>query len=156
MTYFYSGHIVQTPSLPSLNGSTITTPSILSQSHVTFLDVDVCIDEGQLCTSVHIKPTNHQQYLHNHSCHPISTKCSIPYSLATRGWFICIHPKDLCTYTSNLTKAFASHGYPISLIQKQLSQALHHLNSTPGPSHDPLYFSLTTTYYLDFHQLKDP
>ena len=65
-----------------------------SQSHVTFLDVDVHIEQGQLRTSVHIKPTNHQQYLHYHSCHPILPKRSIPYSLATWGRCICFHPED--------------------------------------------------------------
>ena len=125
-----------------------------SRSHVTFLDVDVHIDQGQLRTSIHIKPTNHQQYLHYHSCHPISTKRSIPYSLATRGLRICSHPKDLHTYTCNLTKAFASRGYPVPLIQKQLSRALHYSNTTPRPSHDTHHLSLTTTYYPGLHCLK--
>ena len=64
--------------------------------------------------------TNSQQYLHYHSCHPISTKCSIPYSLATQGQCICSHPDNLHTYTSNLTKAITSYGYPVLLIEKQL------------------------------------
>ena len=111
-----------------------------SQSHVTFLDVDVHINQGQLRTSVHIKPNNHQQYLHYHSCHPISTTRSIPNSLATRGQRTSFHPEDLHIYTCNLTKAFASRGYPVSLIQKQLSQALHHSNTNPRTSRDPITF----------------
>ena len=62
---------------------------------------------------------------------PITTvgiPCSIPYSLATKG------------ATCNLTEAFASHGYPVPLIQKQLSRVLHHPNSTPCPYHNPVTF----------------
>ena len=81
--------MVQTPSSPSLNSSTVailpTSPGTPAQFHVIFLDFDVRIDQGQLHTSVHIKPTNHQQYLHYHSCYLISTKCSIPYSLLPGG-----------------------------------------------------------------------
>ena len=47
-------------------------------SHATFLDVNIRIDQVQFCTSINMKPTNHQQYLHYHSCNPISTKYSIP------------------------------------------------------------------------------
>ena len=34
-------------------------------AELTLLDVNV--EQGQLCTYIHIKPTNHQQYLHYHS-----------------------------------------------------------------------------------------
>ena len=118
-----------TLSLISLNSSTVSIPST-SPSYVTFLDVDVRIENGHFHTSVHIKPTNSQQYLHYYSCHPTSTKCSIPYSLATRGRRICNH---LQTYTSNLTRAFTFRGYPGPLIDKQLSRGLHH----PNPSRPP-------------------
>ena len=92
--------------------------------------VDVRIEHGQFCTSIHIKPTNYQQYPHYHSCHATSTKCSIPYSLATRG----NHPDNLHTYTSNLTRAFTSHGFQAPLIHKQLFRGLHHPDPSPPPS----------------------
>ena len=68
-----------------------------SSSKVTFLDVYLRVNHGQLHTSVHVKPTNLQQYLHFSSCHPSSNKRSIPYSLAIRGRRICSHPDDLHT-----------------------------------------------------------
>ena len=103
MTYSYFGHIdFLITFLEWINSHyPVHVKWNISQSHVTFLD-------GQLCTSIHIKPTNHQQYLHYHSCLPITTKHSIPYSLAIQGRRIYSHPIDLHTYTCNLTKAFAS------------------------------------------------
>ena len=62
--------------------------------------------------------------------------------------------EDLHTYNCNLSKAFISRGYPIPLIQKQLSRALYHSNTTLRPSCDTNHFSLTTTYYWGLHQLK--
>ena len=114
MTYSCFGHMVLTPSLHFLNGSTVTIPSTLpgtlprpvSHSWTS----DVLIDQDQFRTSVCVKPTNHIS--HYRSCHSISTKFSIPYSLATQGRCICSHPDDLYIYTSNLTKAFTSLGYP--------------------------------------------
>ena len=67
-------------SLLSWNSSTVT---ILSTSPGTlsppspFLDINVHINHSQFRSSVHVKPTNSQQYLHYHSCHPKSTKRSI-------------------------------------------------------------------------------
>ena len=119
-------------------------------SHVTFLDVIVRIDHGHFRTSVHIKPTNCQQYLHYNSSHPTSTKCSIPYSFATWGHRICNHPDDHHIYTSNLTRAFISHGYTVPLSHKRLFQGLHH----PNPSQDPDHLFLITTYYTGLHRLK--
>ena len=48
-----------------------------SRFHATFLDVD----KLGVCTSAHIKPTNHQQYLHFSSYHPPNTPYLIYYSM---------------------------------------------------------------------------
>ena len=53
---------------------------------------------------------------------------------------ICSHPEDLHTYNYNLTKAFASRGYPVPLIQKHLSRALYHSNTTLAPPMMPSTF----------------
>jgi len=42
----------------------------ISQNSVTFLDVDVFLDNGVIKTKVHVKDTNKMQYLHYESCHP--------------------------------------------------------------------------------------
>ena len=79
----------------------------ISSSLVTFLDIDIFVDRSGFCTSVHIKSTNHQQYLHFSSCHthPPNTHT---FSQAICGRRICNHPSDLSSFTSNLTPAFAS------------------------------------------------
>ena len=60
--------------------------------------------------------------------------------------------KLVCDFKLAANKA--SCGYPVPLIQKQLSRALYHSNTTPCPSRDAQHFSLTTTYYLGLHRLK--
>ena len=53
---------------------------------VTVIVVEVLLGNTEFHKQKNIevfKPTNSQQHLHYHSCHPISTKHSIPYSLAT-------------------------------------------------------------------------
>ena len=73
--------------------------------------------------------------------------------LPIQGWCIFRHPDDLHTFTSNLTKAITSHGYPVLLIKKQLFCGLH--QPTPSPLH-PITF-LTIMYYRNLHRLEaDP
>ena len=90
MTFSSFGLMVPTPLSSSLNASTVTLPSN-SLGIPPYLDVDVHLSHDHLHTSVHLKPTNLQQYLNFSNCHPSSTKCSIPFSLASRGgksgWF---------------------------------------------------------------------
>jgi len=57
----------------------------ISNKTVTFLDVDITLKNNTLTIFVHIKPTNHMQYLHYSSSHPYHTKKAIPFSLAFRG-----------------------------------------------------------------------
>jgi hypothetical protein len=91
-----------------------------STSHVTFLDVDVYLEEGVLRTNVHFKPTNNLQYLHHDSCHPTYTKRALPHSLAVRGRRICSNEKDLGEYCDRITNAFVARGYPREKVQQQI------------------------------------
>jgi hypothetical protein len=63
--------------------------------YVTFHDINIHVDKLGFCTSIHFKPTYHQQYLHFSSYHPLSTKHSILYSQAICGRHIFNHPNDL-------------------------------------------------------------
>ena len=67
------------------------------------------------------------------------------------------------TYTSNLTRAFTSHGYTVNLIHKQLFRGLHHPNpscpprSQPPVSHHPGLHRLKRILKEGFHILSsDP
>jgi len=52
----------------------------ISNEKVTFLNVDITLENNSLKTSVHIKPTKNMQY-----SQPYRTKKAIVFSLALRG-----------------------------------------------------------------------
>jgi hypothetical protein len=117
--------------------STLKFTHSASPSEATFLDVDINIDNGQLTTSIHIKPTNHMQYLHYNSCHPPRTIRSIVYSLACRGNRIPNSDQAKSEYISKITGAFSNRGYPKQMVDKQINRAINHTkikkaNDTPS------------------------
>jgi hypothetical protein len=95
-----------------------------STSEIIFLDVKISLNNNKFLTSVHIKPTNKQQYLHYNSCHPFHTKRSLPRSLSIRGHRICNNPDSLDKFLSNLHKSLLQSGYPESLLRKQYRKKL--------------------------------
>ncbi|XP_064479668.1 uncharacterized protein LOC135392988 isoform X2 [Ornithodoros turicata] len=62
---------------------------------VSFLDVQIKQTNGVLTSDLFRKPTDSQQYLSFHSCHPRHTKLAIPYSQALRYRRICSNDDDL-------------------------------------------------------------
>ncbi|XP_049941577.1 uncharacterized protein LOC126418718 isoform X1 [Schistocerca serialis cubense] len=124
-----------------------------SKSHATFLDVDLHLSNGQLHTSVHIKPTNKQQYLHYDSCHPFHIKRSLSYSLGLCGKRICSNPESLNHYTNNLKTAFTSRNYPPDLVQKQIARATSSSPQTQNlPQKNPKSAPLVTGYFPGLDQ----
>ena len=130
----------------------------VSPHHVTFLDVDLFLEQGTIRTKVHIKPTNAQQYLHYNSCHPPHSMKSLPYSLAVRGKRICSDPKDLSEYCQKLTVAFRSRGYPATLVNNQIARVL---NPPPPPTpstitkaNDNACIPLVTQYHPNLKALS--
>ena len=102
-----------------------------SPSHVTFLDINACIDRDKFCTlSVSNQPASN--YNSTTTVAILYQPSHIPLPLA--GRYICSHPDNLHTYTSNLIKAFTSYGFPVSLIQKQLFRVFHHSTIPCFPS----------------------
>lgn len=94
-----------------------------SQTHATFLDVDLNVDiNGKLQTSVHIKPTNNLLYLHNTSCHPHHTKRGIVYSQAIRGKRINSTEEANKIYLEKITSALEKQGYDPNMIKKEIKR----------------------------------
>ena len=56
---------------------------------INFLDLNVTLNNGELTTSVYIKPTDCHQYLHYGSSHPDHIKRSIIYSQTLRERHLC-------------------------------------------------------------------
>ena len=65
---------------------------------VSFLDLQVDIDEGKIITSLFVKPTDRHQCLHYSSGHPEHTKRFIIYSQTLRLKRLCYLEKDFKSY----------------------------------------------------------
>ena len=91
-----------------------------STEKVPFLDTVVYKHQHKLHTTLHIKPTDRQQYLHANSCHPRHTKNSLPYSQALRYRRNISQNANLDTQVTNLTNAFVNRGYKKFAIQTQI------------------------------------
>ena len=59
------------------------------RNSINFLDLIVKLNNGELTTSVYIKPTDCHQYLHYGSSHPDHIKRSIIYSQTLRERHLC-------------------------------------------------------------------
>lgn len=89
----------------------------ISESNVTFLDVDVSIDGTQdIVTNVHVKQTNVHQYVEYSSCHPKPCKDGIPYSQAKRYRRICSDDVSFFNGLDQLRNHFMIRNYPESVI----------------------------------------
>ena len=69
--------------------------------------------------------------------------------LSGNPWgYVCSHPDDHHTYTTNLTQTFLTRDYSPSLITKQIYHALHsHAIKPLQSTHDPKSSSVIITYY---------
>ncbi len=94
----------------------------ISHESLTFLDVDVFLQNDTLKTKIHIKNTNNMQYLHYTSCHPMHVKRSVPKSLAIRAKNLCSDQADFNNYISKLSCALSDRGYPQKLIDNQVNK----------------------------------
>ena len=73
----------------------------ISETSVTFLDINISVQDNKLATSVHYKPTDSHSYLLYSSSHPSHVKDSISYSQFLRLRRLCSEDSD---FNSNATK----------------------------------------------------
>ena len=91
-----------------------------SEKEITFLDVRLLIENGQLETDRHIKPTNPQLFLHHTSNHPPSVFKAIVYGQAINVKLICSKEEFVLKHLKNLKKKFLERGYPCELVEENL------------------------------------
>ena len=60
-----------------------------SKKGISFLDLIITVSEQKLKTTLHIKSTDHQQYLHYASSHPEHNKSSVVFSQTLRISRLC-------------------------------------------------------------------
>lgn len=123
-----------------------------SRLTATFLDVDVMLTDGGFSTSVHVKPTNKQLYLHYDSCHPPHTKRAIPRSLSIRGHRICSEATNLESYLTGVQNKLAGRGYPRRFLNDRMVPA--HVNYQQRPKASTDRVSLVTTFFFGAQKMN--
>ena len=93
-----------------------------SSKTIEFLDVRVSLKGDELCTDVHVKPTDSKTYLHFSSDHPIYVKKAIPVGLAMRAKRICSSDSNYLYQTRDIRQNLSSRGYPARYISQGLSR----------------------------------
>ena len=94
-----------------------------SFTRIVFLDLEIFQEDGELKTSLHVKPTNKQLFLDYNSNHPEHCKQSLPYSQALRVVERCTSEPDREENLENLKSKFEERNYPTELVVKQFEKA---------------------------------
>ncbi|CAJ0958837.1 unnamed protein product [Ranitomeya imitator] len=106
--------------------------TIHHDNSVSFLDTLVVKDSmGNLQTDLFCKPTDCNSILHYTSCHPKSTKNSIPRSQFHRVTRIVSETTTATTRLETMAQKFQERSYPSNLIAKEKIRAL--TPSSPPP-----------------------
>ena len=83
-----------------------------SVDSIDFLDTHIYKTEnGKLCTTLHIKPTDRHSYLHHKSYHPTAAKLSIVYSQSLRIRRICTEDSEYDKHSKKLIENLTHRGY---------------------------------------------
>ena len=94
----------------------------ISETSVTFLDINISVQDNKLATSVHYKPTDSHSYLLYSSSHPSHVKDSIPYSQFLRLRRLCSEDSDFNSKCDEMSNFFSERGYPDSTLSKALNR----------------------------------
>ena len=77
---------------------------------------------GKIITYLHIKATDHHQYLQYTSSYPYYTKRSIIYNQALRVSWICSFEEDFERHRNQIKLWFVDRGYPKWLVDKKVEK----------------------------------
>ena len=91
-----------------------------SEKSISFLDLIITTSERKLKTTLHIKSTDHHQYLHYASSHPEHTKRSVVFSQTLRISRLCSEENYFKHYRSQMKPWFLKREYPEKLIENKM------------------------------------
>ena len=91
--------------------SSIRFTSEYSNSSVSFLDMNVRIENGHICTSVYSKPVDTHTYLHSTSFHSPSTIISLPKIQFIRIRRLCTSTADYKHHATKFIEFFTQRGF---------------------------------------------
>ena len=122
----------------------------ISETSVTFLDVNISVQDNKLATSVHYKPTDSHSYLLYSSSHPSHVKDSIPYSQFFRIRRLCSEDSDFNSKCDEMSNFFFERGYPDSILSKALNRVQNVNRESalePSASDNEERIPFTLTFY---------
>ena len=89
----------------------------ISNNTVTFLDIQLTIDNNHIKSSAHFKPADSHNYLLFSSSHPPSCKQSIPFSQLLRIKRCCSENDDVIAISNQVANYFSARQYPKHVIE---------------------------------------
>ena len=89
----------------------------ISNNAVTFLDLQLTIDNNHIISCAHFRPTDSHNYLLFSSSHPPSCKQSIPFSQLLRIKRCCSDNDDVITISNQVANYFSARQYPKHIIE---------------------------------------
>ena len=122
----------------------------ISETSVTFLDTNISVQDNNLATSVHYKPTDSHSYLLYSSSHPFHVKDSIPYSQFLRLRKLCSDDSDFNSKCDEMSNFFSERGYPDSILSKALNRVQNVNRESalePSASDNEERIPFTLTFY---------
>ena len=89
----------------------------ISNNTVTFLDLQMTMDNNHIKSCSHFSPTDLQNYLLFSSSHPPSCKQSIQFSQMLRIKRCCSDNDDVITISNQVVNHFSARQYPKHIIE---------------------------------------
>ena len=105
-----------------------------SETSINFLHLNVKLSNGKLQTSLYVKPTDHHQYLHLQSSHPIHAKRLIVFSQTLRVSRACSQEEDYNNYCNQMKSWFLKRSYPKRLTDSKMEKVKFKSREKTGKS----------------------
>ena len=94
-----------------------------STSKLSFLDILIILEKGEITTDIFYKATDTHQYLNFYSCHPSHTKRNIPYCMARRICTIVTKDEIRTVRLQELEDFLLQQNYPEKLVDDGIKKA---------------------------------
>ena len=117
----FSEFLVKVNEIGSLYGITFTGECGES---VVFLDVRTSIENNIINTTMHIKPTDSERYLHRRSGHSSHTFSGLPYCQYRRAVLICSKTEDALDNINRMENKFLKSGYDLHSLRRAKDKIL--------------------------------
>ena len=118
-----------------------------SAKNIPFLDLKVGLKDGKITTDLHVKPTDHHQYLHFSSANPNHTKRSLVFSQTLRMSRLCSNESDLEWNKEKMRSWFVKREYPEKMIDSEIRKVKFNIKETNSKNKSQNGVPFVVTYH---------